>query len=74
MEPGVLAEEMDAEGSGAAVRAPEEGMLARSVFPPAESDSPAQTACGSFLHQWLFLSSIKEGSWYQLCRYLFLHS
>lgn len=61
-----MAEEMDAEGSGAAVRAPEEGMLARSVFPPAESDSPAQTACGSFLHQWLFLSSIKEGSWCQL--------
>lgn len=66
MEPGVLVEEMGAEGSGAAVRAPEEGVSASRVCPPSESDTPAPTPCGSFLHQRLLLSPVKEGSWYQL--------
>lgn len=68
MELGVLAEEMDAEGSGAVVRAPEESMPASCVCPSAESDPPAPTPCGSVLHQRLFLSPVQEDGWYQLCR------
>lgn len=68
MEPGALAEEMDAEGSGAVVGATEESVPAGRVCPPAGSDPPAPSPRGSVLHQRLFLSPVQEGGWYQLCR------
>lgn len=58
VEPGVMAEEMDAKGSEVTVRASEEGMPTRRVYFPAGSDTPAPTPRGSFLHQWLFLSPV----------------
>lgn len=68
VEPGVLAQEVDAEGGGAAVGVPEKGVSTGRVRPPAESDPPAPTPRGSVLHQRLFLSPVQEGSWNQLCR------
>lgn len=58
VEPGVVAEEMDAEGIGAVVGAPKEDVPAGCVFSPTGSDPPAPTPRGSFLHQWLLLSSV----------------
>lgn len=58
VEPGVVAEEMDAEGSGAVVGAPKEGVPGGRVYSPTGSDPHAPTPRGSFLHQWLLLSSV----------------
>lgn len=73
VEPGVVAEKRGPEGCGAAVRVPEEGMPTSRLRSPAGSDAPAPSPCGYFLPEWLLLSSVKEGSWYQLCRwYVFM--
>lgn len=67
-----MVEEMDAEGSGAVVRAAEESLSAGRVCSPAGPDTPAPTPRGSVLHQRLFLSPVQEGGRYQICRG-FLH-
>ena len=69
MEPGVLVEEVDAEGGGGLVGPPEEVVSAGRICPPSGSDSPAQIPRGSVLSPWLFLSPVKEDGRHQICRW-----
>lgn len=69
VEPRVLAEERDGEGSGPVVRTPEESVSASCVCPAAGSEPPAPTPRGSLLHHWLLLSLVQEGGRDQLCRW-----
>lgn len=68
VEPGGVAATRGPEGRGPAVGAPEEGLSAGRLRPPAGPDAPAPPPCGGFLPERLLLSLLKEGGRHQLCK------
>lgn len=64
MEPRVMAEEVDPEGSGFVVSSSEEGVSTSCVSPPAGPGLPIPFAHSAVLHQRILLSHVQEDSWH----------